>query len=73
MKVKDLIEELLKYDQEQQIGISVGDDILGDYEYKTELDIHLDIGYKDSKGTIWQIISNYRRDTDKSIDILVLS
>lgn len=73
MKVKDLITELSKHDMETEVGISAGDDILGDYEFNLDLRVEEEIGYLDNRGTLWQIISNYRRVTDKPISILVIS
>lgn len=58
MKVKELIEELQKLDQEMEIYSISGDEILGDYRF-VNVYISETMAYKDKDGTLTPEYSNY--------------
>jgi hypothetical protein len=73
MKRNELIELLKTLPEDAEICSTVGDDILGDYSFNTDLSLYENDGYLDNKGTIWTGYSNYRRFGDKEVKVWVIS
>lgn len=68
MKIKDLIEQLQELPPNDEICTQGGDDILGDYYYRTNLYITEEVAYKNKQGSLQSSISNY---VDIENDVMV--
>ena len=69
MKADKLISILLDLPSDTEIVIHSGDDILGDYEYRTDISVSETTGMLDETGTIWTTYSNYGRTNTKPMKV----